>query len=298
MVTAPNQVFFPSTFQELFTVWKRHPDAIPYAGGTAFIRDQEKLLPDLPQNIISLEKLQDLRRIARTERYLELGAMVHLSEILHLGKIVPEVLLKTIEGIAGIHVRNMATIGGNLCDRRRRLDTSAPLAALDAQFELRSAASSRWISATRFSTPFPPALSGQELLTRIRIPLEPWNFSRYRKFKFPGSNEHGSVIIFILRSEKDILLDLRIAYSGNYLLQNRQSRTPLMGKRLPLGRKEAQAFYDDWKKYLDNLETLRDPTDLSAKDRNQSEKAIKIKNDLLNAQILNFIEDTISDFTD
>ncbi|MCL2832354.1 MAG: FAD binding domain-containing protein [Treponema sp.] len=281
MAGVPNQVFIPSNLHELFSLWSRFPDSVPYAGGISFIRYQEKYLPVLPNNILSLEDIPELRRIARTENYLEIGAMVRLNEIINLGKIVPDVFIRTMEAIAGFHVQNTVTIGGNLCDKKNRLDCSAPLSALDAQYELRSASSSRWISATRFSESVPPALNPQELLTRIRIPLEQWNYSRYRKFKPPGSNEQGSVIVFVAKNEKDILTDLRLAYSGNYLLQNKQSENHLIGKHLPLEFRDARLFYYDWKKYLDSIK----PGKTAAEE-------------LLTFQILNFIEDTIADFTD
>ena len=84
-----SQVFFPMNFQELFSAWNRFPDAVIYAGGTELIRSQRKRIPKLPKNIISLGKLDELHKISRTERYVELGAMVKLSQIINLGKIVP-----------------------------------------------------------------------------------------------------------------------------------------------------------------------------------------------------------------
>ncbi|MDR2619216.1 MAG: FAD binding domain-containing protein [Treponema sp.] len=290
MDAAPNQVFFPSNLQELFSAWSRFPDAVPYAGGTGIIRDQEKRVPVLPRNIIALDNLEDLRRITRTERYLEIGAAVRLSEILNLGKIVPEILTKTLEGIAGPALRNLATIGGNICYRPSRLDTSAPLAALDAHYELRTADSARWISASRFSSlPGPPALEPQELLTRIRIPLEQWNYSIYRKFTSPGNNEAGKVIVFILKNQKNILTDLRVVYSGTIILQDRNSETLLIGKRLPLEKKEAQNFLENWKHYLQAM------ANAALKQRNAPGKP---QIDLLKAQILNFISNIITGIAD
>jgi len=88
--------------------------------------------------------------------------------------------------------------------------------------------------------------------------------------------------VFIAKNEKDILTDMRIAYSGLGLLQNRESRKILAGKHLPLGIKEVRLFCYDWKKYLTSHEALK---------KNNS-------GELISAQILNFIEDTISNFTD
>jgi len=289
MAAVPNQVLMPANFQELFTVWNRFPDAVPLAGGAGLIRYQQKHLPVLPGNIISLDNVNELKKIARTERYLDIGAMVRLNEIISLGKIVPRIFTMTLEGMAGLHVRNIATIGGNLCDRYNRLDCAAPLAALDAHFELRSAASARWISATRFLTPCPPALLPQELLTRVRIPLEHWDYSRYRKFNTPGSNKSGNVIVLLMKNEKNILTDIRTAYSGAGLWQNRESRKILVGKNLPLAQKEVKLFFDDWKKYLKNQEAVSERTNPGY---------LSSAGELINAQIMGFIEDTILNFTD
>jgi CO/xanthine dehydrogenase FAD-binding subunit len=293
MDASPKQIFSPASFQELFALWNRFPDAEPYAGGTGYARSMDKRLMVLPKETISLDKIDELKRITRTERYIEIGAMVRLNEIINLGKIVPEILTRTLEGIAGIHVRNTATIGGNLCDKTRRLDAAAAMTALDAHFELRSAASARWISASRFSTVTPPALSPQELMTRIRIPLEQWNYSLYRKFKSAGSNESGEVIVFILKNQKSTLTDLRVVYSGNLLLQNRESETPLIGKRLPLDRKDALSFLESWKRFLESLEVYT--SSLKVISTNNAEMK---KIHLLKVQIINFLENALLDITD
>jgi CO/xanthine dehydrogenase FAD-binding subunit len=290
MAGAPKQVFYPSSYQELFSLRENHPGAILYAGGSGFARCPDKRLPDLPGEIISLDKIDELKRITRTERYLEIGAMVRLNEIISLGKILPEILAKTLEGIADFHVRNTATIGGNLCEKTRRLDAAAAMTALDAHFELRSASSARWISASRFSATSPPALSPKEIMTRIRIPLDQWNYSLYRKFNHSGSNESGEVIVFILKNEKSTLTDLRVVYSGNFFLHNRESETLLIGKRLPLNRREAFSFLYSWRQFIEDLETESS----NAAANNTGKKRI----DLLKVQILNFLENALLDITD
>ena len=76
MAAAHNQAFSPSSFPELFSFWARYPDAVPYAGGAELVRNQGRRVLSLPQNILSLDKMAELRHITRTERYLELGAML------------------------------------------------------------------------------------------------------------------------------------------------------------------------------------------------------------------------------
>jgi CO/xanthine dehydrogenase FAD-binding subunit len=258
MAAPHNQVFFPATLPELFTAWGRFPDAVPFAGGTGLIKEQEsRYLLTLPSNILALDRLDELHRITRTERYLEIGAMVKLNEIIHLGKIVPRCFTQALRGIAGPEVRNLATIGGNLCHAARRLDAAAPLIALDARYELRTALASRWISASRFSSlPGPLVMNPQELLTRIRIPLEPWNYAKYQKFRDDGG-ENGSrgSMVFIARLEKDILTDLRVVFAGESVLRDKNSEAVLSGKRLPLDRRDLNHFIELWRTCLSAVET-------------------------------------------
>ena len=297
MAAPPSQVFYPSSFQELFSAWKDYGspddkgDTTLCAGGTGLLRHQSSRIPVLPRNIISLEKIPELRKISRTERHIEIGCMVRLSQIISLGKIVPEGLARCLGLVADPQLRNQATIGGNLCYPSRRLDASAPMIALDAQFELRTAQAARWIMASRFSSlPGPPSLAPRELLTRIRIPLEPWTFTRYSKFNITGSSETGGGILFVMRNEKDILTDIRLVYSGLAILREKNSESMLSGKHLPLDKKDAVAFVDSWKSYLHGLEG--------------DEKSIFPGNDvsfrpeLIKARILQFIESTLTQISD
>jgi CO/xanthine dehydrogenase FAD-binding subunit len=253
MAAPLNQVFFPAAFSELFSAWTRFPDAVPYAGGTGLVRGQGKEILDLPPIILSLDKLEDLQRISRSERYLEIGAMVKLNQIIKLGKIVPEVLTRCLENIAGVQLRNLATIGGNICCPERRLDVSAVMVALDAQYELRSAQTIRWISASRFSAPSgPTALVPQELLTRIRVPLDQWDYSIYKKFSGAGGLD-GRAMIFIMKTQKNLLTDIRVVYKTGVILRDKNSESILIGKHLPLSRRVAGEFVESWKHFLSGL---------------------------------------------
>jgi CO/xanthine dehydrogenase FAD-binding subunit len=273
-----NQVFFPVSFPELFTVWTRFPGAVPFAGGTEIIRNQGTASLDLPQTILSLDKIDELGRITRSERYLEIGAMVKLNEIVQLGKIVPEALTRCIEGIAGPQLRSLATMGGNICVRDRRLDISAPLVALDAIYELRNAQTARWISASRFSSPpGPPAIGSQELLTRIRIPLEQWSYTAYRKFGSRNLGKHGGIMVFILKNQKATLTDIRLVFAGEGILRDKNAEAFLIGKRLPLSRRDAADFVEQWHTYL------------SALDRSGP---------LIHSEILNFISSLMTNLLD
>ncbi len=254
--TSYSEVFFPTSLPEIFTIWEKHTDAVPFAGGTEMLRLQGNRVPKLPPLIICLDKIPELKRVTRTERYIEIGAMVTLNGILSLGKAVPEVFARCLEAIACPQVRNIATIGGNICRRDVLLDTGAPLIGLEALYELRGAYSSRWISASRF-VPMPGAiaLSSRELLTRIRVPLDHWDYSAYKKFtrrETGGAMNDGVTggAVFLIRNEKNTLAALRILFTGDIILRDKNSESLLVGKRLPLDKRERILFMDQWERYL------------------------------------------------
>jgi len=256
MDAPPSQVFFPASFHELFSVWGRFPSAVPYAGGTDLNWRQGKNILKLPSVVLSLDKLQELHRITRTEHYLEIGSMVKLNKIIWLGKIVPDVLRICLENIAGVQLRNIATIGGNICCTSRLLDISVPLTALDAQYELRNAHSTRWLSASRFHST--EELSGktglavmepQELLTRIRLPLHQWDYSVYKKF-FPEDFLNSEALVFLANAHKSVLSDIRVVYKANSIIRNKNGEEILNGNLLPISRKTADDFIENWAEFL------------------------------------------------
>ena len=247
MTEAYDPVLVPQTYSELFADWNRRPEAVPFAGGTALLGGRDGRKPKAPAAILSLEKIEEMQRITRSERYLEIGATVKLSRIVELGKFVPGVLVKCLRSIAGPQLRNMATIGGNVCGFG---DGVAAFTALDAQYGLRSAQSSRWITASRFlPAPSPDALNPRELLSRIRVPLDNWEYSTYKKFAGDRS------AVFLAKPQKDVLADIRIVCkTGDRTWRNKDGETLLIGKRLPLTRRMAAAFVGRWEAFLRGAE--------------------------------------------
>jgi CO/xanthine dehydrogenase FAD-binding subunit len=255
MADLPNQIFFPLSYSELFASWNRFPEAAPFAGGTGILREQGRKIFALPPIILSLDRLEELQRISRTERYLEIGAMAKLSQITALGKLVPKALRHCLESIAGQQLRNMATIGGNICYPGRCLDSAAVFTALDGQYELRSAQSSRWVSAARFfSSDGQNAMSPQELLTRIRVPLENWDYTSYRKFD--GQANQSRTAVFLAKIQKSILTDIKVIYKTALIWRDKNIESKLIGKELPLNRRIASDFVEQWGAFIDGVDSI------------------------------------------
>ncbi|GHU52430.1 FAD-binding protein [Spirochaetia bacterium] len=251
------QILCPENLPDLFAVWAKAPSAFPFAGGTTFLGFQGTRKPYLPSAVISLAAIADLQKISRTERYIEIGAMVTLNSILNLRKIVPEILTAAIEGIGAHQLRNLATIGGNICNQAMEMDITAAMLALDASYELRSAEGSRWVQAARFSLSSGSVpLAPQELLTRIRVPLQQWDYTRYQKFGCGTEDAPYGNAVFIMQNQKRTLNELRIVYSGALNLRDKNSEAILEGRQLPLDKKDVRTFMDHWTSYLEQVQGL------------------------------------------
>ncbi|MCL2609465.1 MAG: FAD binding domain-containing protein [Treponema sp.] len=255
MKAAAESVLRPENHAELFALWQKYRDAVPVAGGTAFIREQERRSAELPPVLLSLAGIRELRRINRSERFLEFGSLVNLGRIVELRKYIPDVLLQCLRGIASPQIRNLATIGGNVCCG---MDTVSVLTALDAQYELRGAQSARWISASRFSGE--QAAGGREkpeLLYRVRVPMESWEYSAYLKFGCgPGAGRNA---VFLAGFQKGMLADLRVVYKvEGGVLRDKDGETLLVGKRLPLNRRSAESFVSHQDNFLRGADGVTD----------------------------------------
>jgi CO/xanthine dehydrogenase FAD-binding subunit len=180
------RVFRPKSLGGTLRLYTRNPDSLLYAGGTEIIRRVQRgsrRVFAFPQKVIYLGNVQELNRISRSQRYLDIGSALDLSRILKLGRnVLPPVLFEPLSGIATPAVRNLATLGGNICVRSCRGDSLPALSVIDAQLELRTAGSTRWTTVGSFlNQRGRPELRPGEILTRIRVPLEEWDFALFRK---------------------------------------------------------------------------------------------------------------------
>ena len=68
------------------------------------------------EKVLAISSIPELSTIEKKERFIEFGSAVTLSRILDVGRTnMSPVLYDAIKTIASESVRNIATIGGNIC---------------------------------------------------------------------------------------------------------------------------------------------------------------------------------------
>jgi len=149
------------------------------AGGTDLMADLKQELIEV-NHLVSLAKIDKLRRIESTNNGLWIGPLVNpnrLAASKDVQRVVPA-LSDAGASMAGVQVRNLATIGGNLCSAVPSADLPPSLLTVDAQLELTSVGKERNLSIREFfSGPRETAINEDEILTGIFISALPANTS-------------------------------------------------------------------------------------------------------------------------
>lgn len=246
MQLADNQrVFAPKTLTDCLNIYRRRPEARISAGGTYLsLLDNPEIRG---QDVLSLHYIEELRRVFRSDRTVDIGSMVSLERLIDLEPgVIPPGLREGAAQIASPQVRSLATIGGNIFVGNKYLGLLSWLVLNDARFELRRSAGFRWISAARFwQDGAVPSLEPGEILTRIRLPYGRWNVQQIERFEI-GGDLPGQDFLFcgLAAVNGGSIEDLRIAYctAPNLIFQNRVTDAEMVGRKTPLGTKDIHAY--------------------------------------------------------
>src|SRR5262245_5794450 len=151
------------------------PDARVIAGGHSLI-PMMKLRLAQPEALVDINDLAELSYIRIDGDELCLGALVRHAELLAsplVGEHFP-ILRDAERVIADPIVRNRGTVGGSICQADPSEDLSAAFAALRASVVVTGQGGARTIPIREFHAgPYETAVAAGELLTEIRVPIQP-----------------------------------------------------------------------------------------------------------------------------
>lgn len=143
--------------------------AVPVAGGTDLLIKMKRGLIN-PQTVVDLTSIAELKYIREERGRIRIGALTPLAEIASSPVIrrAAPVLAEAAALVGSKQIRNIATIGGNLCNAAPSADTAAPLLLLNAQVRLAGANGERELLLSDFfKGPGKNCLNQGELMTEI-----------------------------------------------------------------------------------------------------------------------------------
>jgi xanthine dehydrogenase small subunit len=178
----------------------------PIAGGTDVMVQLTGELGPVPDRMVDLWRLDELRGIALEGDSLVLGALTTFADI-RRSPLCLEVIPALVDAAATIgaaQIQNRATIGGNAMNASPAGDSLPVLLAADAEFVAGSARGERRTPASAFWVAYrTTAVGPDELLLRVRIPLHERRDVRFRKVGTRRAQAISKVVMALARRERE-----------------------------------------------------------------------------------------------
>jgi len=203
----------PSSVEEAIAALYEHGGASLLAGGTDLLALM-KLRVAEPDCLVNLKGISGLDGIREEDGMLRIGALTRISTILASSVVEQRcrALHESTLDFATPPIRNMATVGGNICRSSPSADTVPPLMAYDAELRLVGRNGERAVPLVDFFTGPGQNVLDREVLTEIRLPLrEEATGSAFAKLTRTSSDlakVNGAVVIRIRDGRCD---EVRIA---------------------------------------------------------------------------------------
>ena len=215
----PNfEILEPKTVKGACALLAKHKDqAKVIAGGLALLLFlKEKLIE--PKYLVSIRAIKNLDYIRYdAKKGLRIGALTTHRSI-EKSKVIREkfpLMAEAFSHIGFMRIRNVGTLGGNLCHADSRQDPGPTLLAMNAGVKAVGPKETRTIQLQNFFVNYYEAtLRPDEILTEISIPKSPPRTGgAYVRFcaKTSGDTPAVSVAAMVtLDPEKEVLQDIRI----------------------------------------------------------------------------------------
>ena len=244
--------YIPKDLDEALRL-RKETGAKPIAGGTDLMvahRRGTGVVPKFPWPVMIISQMPVFKGISIEDGDVSIGAGCTCHEI-EVSELVPWPVRMAASLMGAQSLRNLATIGGNVCNASPKADLPVPLLMLDARLELASVSGLRQISLDDFLLgPKKTALRDDELLLRVIIPaVEPaFTYLWYRKIGTRRANAISklSLCAAIIIDADGIVTDFRSASgaAGPRIARNRLVEERLIGISVKDLQERLPAFLD------------------------------------------------------
>lgn len=209
----------PETLEEACSMLSQfNGKARVIAGGTDLMVNM-KQKTDSPAYLVDISYFPGLNTIEYNEEdALKIGALCTHSDIESSSVIQGKfnILAQACRSIGSVQIRNLGTIGGNLCNASPSADSAPALLGLDAKVRIFGSAGENAVELAKFFTgPGETILKPNEILTGIDIStISPHSSAVYLKLSPRRAMDLavvGVAIVLWLSADGSICTDIRIA---------------------------------------------------------------------------------------
>jgi len=164
----------PATKAEALDMLHKHEKVTILAGGTDLIVKLKTGADIKVDYMMYVKEIQEMNYVRLENNQVKIGAVTPLSFIENNEIIQDKIpaLSEAIKAMAAIAVRNMGTIGGNLCNSSPAGDTIPPMTAYGAKLVLAAKDKTREVEISQFITaPGKNILEKDEMLVEVIVPV-------------------------------------------------------------------------------------------------------------------------------
>lgn len=283
-LTSVNQKYFrPSTIEDALIYRNQHPESIIINGATDIALRQTKKHESLV-SILDLSGIKELRSFYEEGNTCIFGAGFSIEATKNASKDRFPALYCMMAVFGSLQIRNLATIGGNICSASPIGDTLPVLLAYGAKVKLKSIAGERIIDLEKFITGYrKTGIRPDELLTGVMIP-KPGEGVKILSYKVSRRKDLDISTVsacFRLHVKNENVDELVLAYGGMSAFTKRSVKT----EQYLLGKKWSKSIIQEAMKILSGeFEPLSDA-------RSEADYRSKVAGNLL----LRFYLDTTSE---
>ncbi|MBT0879198.1 xanthine dehydrogenase FAD-binding subunit XdhB [Campylobacter sp. 2018MI01] len=249
-------------------------DSVLIAGGTDILiklRSLDKKYAN--KHLIGINTLKELKTITIDDEFIHIGALCTFDDIEN-NEIIKNNLTNLKQAAAlvgGPQIRNMATIGGNICNGATSADSASSLFTLDAILVIYNEDTRKEIAINDFYISSGVVkLEKGDILTSIKIPKKSFNgyVSKYIKFAQRNAMDIATIgVSVMLKTNNDEIIDLKLAYG--------------VAAPTPIRAKESEKLAKGVKLTKDNIEKIANNILNETKARDSWRASKDFRNNLL-----------------
>ena len=205
----------PTSVEEAVELLSKYgEEASLLAGGTDLLVKMKQRVEE-PKHIINIKNIKELVGIKEGEDGIIIGAATKFRTI-ERSKLIKEklsLLQEAVRAIGSVQIRNMATIGGNICNANPCADSATALLALDGNVKIVGPKGTRTVPMDELLVGAGQTiLEPNEMLVEVSTPLLPEDAgTSFIKIGWTSFDISTVNVAVVLRLEDDVVDDCKIA---------------------------------------------------------------------------------------
>ncbi len=208
-----------NSIEEAVALLSQNPKAIPIAGGTDVLVRLRQRHPDY-RHLVDIHDVAELKDITqKPDGTIIVGSGATFTRLME-SRIITEnipVLSEGASSVGGPQVRNMATVGGNICNGVPSADSAAPLLVLNALVELNGPQGERRLPLPEFyQGPGRVDRKPAEIMISLQIAANDYRgwSARYCKYAMREAMDIATIGCAVAcKLEAGTVADLRLAFT-------------------------------------------------------------------------------------